>query len=260
LAQKTAVITGAARGIGLGIAERLLADGYRVALWDLDGQALEQAAASLGRRDLILTSVVDVADAAAVQHGREAMLAAFGRIDLLVNNAGWDRFDWFVETDPAFWQRVVAVNYVGVLNTCRWLGPDVVAQRGRIINIASDTAKLGYALEAVYSGAKGGVVAFSRALARELGQTGTTVNVICPGATDTPLLREAERYLTNDPRFSSWYEAGFVETVVRSIPLGRLGSPADVANAVSFLAGPEAAFITGQVLSVDGGQTMYYGM
>jgi 2-hydroxycyclohexanecarboxyl-CoA dehydrogenase len=254
------MVTGAAKGIGYGIAERLLADGFRIALWDIDGDSLAQAAATLDRGTGLITHVVDVADAAGVQQGRDALLASFGRLDVLVNNAGWDRFDWFVETEPSFWQRVVAVNYVGVLNTCRWLGPDVVAQRGRIINIASDTAKLGYALEAVYSGAKGGVVAFSRAIARELGQTGTTVNVVCPGATDTPLLREAEQHLTNDPRFASWYEDGFVETVVKSIPLGRLGSPADVANAVSFFAGPDAEFITGQVLSIDGGQTMYYGM
>jgi 2-hydroxycyclohexanecarboxyl-CoA dehydrogenase len=256
---RVAVVTGAARGIGRGIGLRLASDGYRVALWDLDGDATQALATEIeaagGRA---IARRVDVAAGDDVRAGREHVLERFGRVDVLVNNAGWDRYGWFLETTEDYWDKVIGVNYRGVLNTCRYLGRDIeAAEHGRVINISSNTAKLGYQLVAVYAGAKAAVIAFSRSLARELAASGTTVNVVCPGATDTPLLREDEAFLDAEPRFATFFGAGFIETVLAGIPLHKLGTPADVANAVAFLAHPSAHYITGQVLSVDGGQTMY---
>ena len=133
----------------------------------------------------------------------------------------------------------------------------VAARRGRIINVASDTAKIGGPLEAVYSGAKAGVVIFSRAFAREIASSGVTVNVVCPGATDTPLYRAIEQEFATNPDFADMFEDGLTPAVLKQIPLGRLGQPEDIANAVSYLASDDAIFVTGQTLSVSGGQTMY---
>jgi len=257
--QRVAVVTGAARGIGLGVAERLAQDGYAVALWDIDGEGVQRSAGPLADSGgIVRTDRVDVADAAAVRAAAETLIRDWGRVDVLVNNAGWDRYNWFLETTEDDWEKVIGVNYRSVLNTCRYLGSRISDQEhGRIVNISSNTAKLGYPLVAVYAGAKAAVIAFSRSLARELAATGTTVNVICPGATDTPLLREDERVLDSEPRFSAFFGGGFINRVLDGIPLRKLGTPADIANAVAFLSEPAAHYITGQVLSVDGGQTMY---
>jgi 2-hydroxycyclohexanecarboxyl-CoA dehydrogenase len=255
---KVAVVTGAGRGIGLRIAERLAGDGLSVSLWDLNGEAARTAAEDLSRRGYDVDwAEIDVSNTVQVQAARQALLSRWERLDVLVNCAGWDRYGWFLESTEDYWDRVIATNYIGVLAMCRYLGSDVAEQHGRIVNISSNTAKLGYALVAVYAGAKAAVIAFSRALAREMASSGTTVNVICPGATDTPLLREDEQYLDSSPKFGPFFAQGFLKTVLEGIPLGRLGSPDDIAGAVSFLVGPDAGYITGQVLSVDGGQTMY---
>lgn len=257
--RRVAVVTGAARGIGRGIGERLARDGYRVALWDLDLAGVTEVATAITfAGGEAIAQRVDVASAAEVRAGREGVLDAFGRLDVLVNNAGWDRYAWFLETDEEYWDKVIGINYRGVLNTCRFMGRDIVsADAGRIINISSNTAKLGFQLVAVYAGAKAAVIAFSRSLARELAPSGTTVNVICPGATDTPLLREDEALLDAEPSYGAFFGRGFITTVLEGIPLAKLGTPDDIANAVAFLADPAAHYITGQVLSVDGGQTMY---
>jgi len=256
---RVAVVTGAARGIGRGIGLRLAADGYRVALWDLDEGGTQQLASEIeAAGGSAIARRVDVASGDDVRAGRDQVVERYGRVDVLVNNAGWDRYGWFLETTEDYWDKVIGVNYRGVLNTCRYLGRDIeAAEHGRIINISSNTAKLGYQLVAVYAGAKSAVIAFSRSLARELAASGTTVNVVCPGATDTPLLREDEAFLDADTRFASFFGDGFIKTVLSGIPLHKLGTAADVANAVAFFAHPSAHYITGQVLSVDGGQTMY---
>ena len=164
-----------------------------------------------------------------------------------------------MESSKDHWARVIAVNYVGILNTCRYLGDEIIkhGKAGRIIQIASDTAKIGGPLEAVYSGAKGAVVSFSRALARELAPTGVTVNVICPESTDTPLFRESAARIEATPEFKSHFPGNLIEAQIGRIPLGRLGTPSDLANAVAFFADSRSEHITGQVLSVDGGETMY---
>lgn len=256
---RVAVVTGAARGIGEGIAQRLAADGLAVALWDRDGTGVAAVGAALASRGYqTMASSIDVTDGEAVQRGRDEVISAWGRLDVLVNNAGWDKYGWFLESSEEDWDRIIGVNYRAVLLTCRYLVPSITkGDHGRVINIASGTAKLGYAMAAVYSGAKGAVIPFSRALAREIADTGVTVNVVCPGATDTPLLREDERRINADPTSKAFFPDGFIPSVLKQIPLGRLATPADIASLVSYLARPEAGQITGQTISVDGGQTMY---
>ncbi len=258
LANRVAVVTGAGRGIGQAIAGRLGRDGLAVALWDVNGENVSKAREELADQGFeVSCAQVDVSDSAQVRAARDDVISRWGCVDVLVNCAGWDRYGWFLESTEDYWDRVIGTNYRGVLATCRYLGADIASRHGRIVNISSNTAKLGYQLVAVYAGAKAAVIAFSRALARELASSGTTVNVLCPGATDTPLLREDEYFLDGNPKFAQFFERGFVKTVLEGIPLGRLGSADDLAGAVSFLVGPDAAYITGQVLSVDGGQTMY---
>lgn len=257
---RVAVVTGAARGIGRAIAGRLAADGLSVALWDLNGRGVRSAAVELRAAGFDAEAwTVDVSKSRQVQRAAEAVIARWGHVDVLVNNAGWDRLGFFLESREDVWDRVIGVNYRGVLNTCRYIGPSITmsASAGRIIQVASDTAKLGGPLESVYSGAKGAVVSFSRALARELAPSGVTVNVVCPGSTDTPLFHEGARLIEADPRFKRFFPADLVDAQLSRIPMGRLGLPSDIANAVSFFADARAEHITGQVLSVDGGETMY---
>jgi 2-hydroxycyclohexanecarboxyl-CoA dehydrogenase len=254
-----AVVTGAGRGIGRGICLRLAADGLRVAAWDIDASSAEETAELITRSGgTAIAQAVDVSRSDDVQASARELEERLGPVSVLVNNAGWDRLSLFLESDPADWPRTVGVNYLAVLATCHAFAASVTsATDGRIVNVASDTAKLGGPLEAVYSGAKAAVVSFSRALARELADTGTTVNVVCPGATDTPLYREIEQELETDPRFSHFFPDGLTTAVLRAIPLGRLGQPDDIAGAVAFFTRRASSFVTGQVLSVSGGQTMY---
>jgi 2-hydroxycyclohexanecarboxyl-CoA dehydrogenase len=168
----------------------------------------------------------------------------FGRISILVNNAGWDKAGPFVESDPADWQRIIQINLFGVFHTSRAVLPIMVAQSdGSVVNIASDAGRVGSSGEAVYSAAKGGIIAFTKTTAREMARHGVNVNCVCPGPTDTAL-------------FASFAGPKLREALSRAIPLQRIGKPEDVANAVAFLAADEAAYITGQTLSVSGGLTM----
>jgi 2-hydroxycyclohexanecarboxyl-CoA dehydrogenase len=165
----------------------------------------------------------------------------------VVNNAGWDKFMPFFDTDERFWRRNVELNYIGVLRVTHAVLPGMIERgRGRVINISSDAARVGNAGEAVYSGAKGAVLSFSKTLAREVARSGITVNVVCPGLTRTPgivaVLESAERSM--------------LEELIKGIPAGRAGEPEDIAAAVVFLASREAGYITGQTLSVNGGLTM----
>ncbi len=177
-----------------------------------------------------------------------AVGAAVGDVTVLVNNAGWDRVEPFVENDPALWDRLIAVNLKGALYATRAVLDGMIARgRGRIVSIASDAGRVGSSGEAVYAACKAGVIGFSKTLARELAPHGITVNVVCPGPTETALLAE----VTAGPR-----GARLIEAIKRTIPLRRLGQPEDVAGAVAYFASEEAAYVTGQVLSVSGGLTM----
>jgi 2-hydroxycyclohexanecarboxyl-CoA dehydrogenase len=170
----------------------------------------------------------------------------FGRIDVLVNNAGWDKATPFVDSDPADWDRVVAINLYGVLHTCHAVLPIMVEQgSGSVVNLASDAGRVGSSGEAVYSAAKGGVIAFTKAVARESARHGINANAVCPGPTDTALFASMGG---DNPKLR--------EALTKAIPLRRLAQPADLANVVAFLASDEASYVTGQTVSVSGGLTM----
>ena len=192
---------------------------------------------------------LDVTDSDSVRTAVETVRRALGSVDILVNNAGWDRLQPFMDTDEEFWNRVVEVNYLGVLRVTQAVLPAMIENRwGRIVNIGSDSARVGSAMESVYSGAKGAVLSFTKTLAREMARGGITVNAVCPGPTETPLLTEI---LEGQQR-----GADIISAITRSVPMKRLAQPTEIAAAVSFLCSAEAGFITGQTLSVNGGLTM----
>lgn len=241
---QVAVVTGAAQGIGRAIAERLAAEGARVLIADLDGAKAEESAAGLnGGGDRAVGLTLDVAEPDAGTRLTQAALDRFGRLDILVNNAGWSRNQPFLEDTGDYWERVIAVNFRAVIACSRAaLDPMIAQGGGRIISIASDAARVGTPREAVYAGSKAGIIGFSKSLAAEMARHQITVNVICPATTDTPLVRG----MLSEEQISRR---------IRAIPLGRLGLPADIAHAVAFFASPDASWITGQVLSVNGGMT-----
>lgn len=244
---RVAVVTGAASGIGRATALGLACEGARVVVTDIDLDRAKRVVAELdGNRDGPIAIEVDVADVTTVDAMVERVLQEFGRIDILVSNAGWDRTALFVETDAQFWDRAIAINYRGHLACTRAVLPGMIERGfGRIVTVASDAGRVGSTGEAVYSGTKGAVIAFTKALAREVARQGINVNCVAPGLVDTPLLASV----------SEGYEK-LISAIVRSIPLGRTGRPEEVARAILFLASPDADYITGQTLSVNGGLTM----
>jgi 2-hydroxycyclohexanecarboxyl-CoA dehydrogenase len=250
LTGKTAVVTGGARGIGKGISEKLAGLGARVAIADLLKEEAEAEAEAIKKSGGFAWAVqTDITDLESVRAMVETVKAESGPVDILVNNAGWDRMKPFLSTTPEFWNRVIDINFKGVLNTVYAVAPGMVAQNsGRIINIASDAARVGSMGESIYSGAKGAVVSFSKTLARELARNQITVNVVCPGPTPTPLLE--------DMKAEDAFAGKVLSGMDRIIPLKRMGTPDDIAYAVAFFASKQAGFITGQVLSVSGGLTM----
>jgi 2-hydroxycyclohexanecarboxyl-CoA dehydrogenase len=244
LEAKVAIVTGAGQGIGRAIAEKLAHEGAAVVVAELDPRAGAGTAAALGGGAVAIPT--DVTDRDSVQAMVEEVLRLHGRIDVTVNNAGWDRAGPFTESDPRDWERIIQINLYGVLNTSRAVLPVMASQRsGAVVNIASDAGRVGSSGEAVYSAAKGGVIAFTKTAAREMARHQVTVNCVSPGPTDTPLFASIGG---DDPKLR--------EALIRAIPLRRLAQPSDVANAVAFLASSEAAYITGQTLSVSGGLTM----
>ena len=243
-----ALVTGGAGAIGTAVCHRLAAQGRAVVVADLDGTAAGDVARSLAG-DRHRGVALDVTDTEGVRRIVAMTEDEVGPIDVLVNVAGWDRFASFVDTTPEFWDRVIDINYRGPLNTAHAVVPLMIArERGRIVSVASDAARVGSSLESIYSGAKGAVIAFSKSLAREVARYGITVNVVCPGPTDTPLIRSMAEDLGSGDRF--------VDALKKAIPMRRLAVPDDIAPAIAFLASDDAGFITGQTLSVSGGLTM----
>lgn len=242
-----AMVTGAGRGIGAAIAARLAAAGHAVAVCDVDPALAEDSAGALTaaqRRAMALP--VDVADGRSVAAAVEAIHRELGPVDVLVNNAGIDKIEPFLESEEATWDRILAVNLKGTILCCRAVLDEMIARgKGRIVNLGSDAGRVGSSGEAVYSASKGGVIAFTKTLAREVARHGITVNCVCPGPTDTALLAQVGAYSEK-----------LYEGLKRSIPLRRIGSPDEIAAMVAFLAGQDAGYVTGQTISVNGGLTM----
>ena len=247
---KTAIVTGGGGGIGGATCRRLAAEGAGVAVCDRDLAAADGVAAAIrdagGRAEAFDCDITERAQVDATIASAEER---FGPIDILINNAGWDVFKPFTKTVPEEWQRLIAINLVGALNMHHAVLPGMAERRaGRIVNVASDAARVGSSGEAVYAACKGGLVALSKTLAREHARHGITVNVVCPGPTDTALF-EGFKQGAGDPD-------KLVAAFTRAIPLGRIGQPDDLPGAIAFFASDDAAYVTGQVLSVSGGLTM----
>jgi 2-hydroxycyclohexanecarboxyl-CoA dehydrogenase len=247
---RVALVTGGARGIGQAIASGLAEDGLAVVIADLRlSEAQETAESIVKNGGRALAVELDVTDAVSVNSGVHAGREHFGQIDVLVNCAGWDELMPFLDTNEAFWDRVIEINFKGALRLTQALLPEMIERKwGRIISIGSDAGRVGSSLEAVYSGAKGGLIAFTKTMAREVARSSVTVNVVCPGPTDTPFLQETADKAENSE--------AVLASMAKSVPMRRLARPEEIAAAVRFFADQSAGYITGQTLSVSGGLTM----
>lgn len=241
---KVVFVTGGGRGIGRALVGRLAEEGAKVAVADLDAASAETAAKEIGHGAIGVH--VDVTSTSSVNEGVAKVIATFGKIDVLVNNAGWDKIEPFVKSTEETWDKVLAINLKGPIRCARAVLDGMIERRsGKIINIGSDAGRTGSSGEAVYSAAKGGILGFSKTLAREVARYGINVNVICPGPTNTPLFQEI-----------AGGNEKLAQALTKAIPLGRLGEPNDLAGAVAFFASDDSNFVTGQTLSVSGGLTM----
>jgi 2-hydroxycyclohexanecarboxyl-CoA dehydrogenase len=247
---RTVIVTGGGGGIGGATCRRFAAEGARVAVFDINLEAATTVAdAIVAAGGQAAAFACDITDRSTVDAALAAAEARLGPVAVLVNNAGWDVFRAFTKTEPAQWDKLIAINLTGALHMHHAVLPGMVARRaGRIVNIASDAARVGSSGEAVYAACKGGLVAFSKTLAREHARHGITVNVVCPGPTQTALFEDYKQGAGNPEKL--------IEAFTRSIPLGRIGQPDDLPGAILFFASDDAAFVTGQVLSVSGGLTM----
>jgi 2-hydroxycyclohexanecarboxyl-CoA dehydrogenase len=233
LQNKVVIVTGGAAGIGAAIAARFREEGSKVAVFDLSSSPYK----------------VDISNQSQVIDAVAGVERDLGPVDVLVNNAGWDKAAPFLDTDAALWQKIVAINLMGPIYMHHAVLKGMKARgRGRIVNVASDAGRVGSSGESVYSACKGGIIAFTKTMAREMASRQININVVCPGPTDTALFRD----------FAGEGERGdkLKAALTRAIPFGRLGKPEDLPGAICFLASDDAAFITGQVLSVSGGLTM----
>lgn len=236
---RAAVVTGGASGIGEATARRLKDEGARVGLMDIDTEGAAEVAGDLGG----VVAGVDLSDLEAIPAAISTLVGHLGAIDLLVNCAGWDRAQSFVDTDPTFWRKVIDINLMGPIAVTHAALPHM-PESAAIVNVASDAGRVGSSGEVVYSAAKGGVIGFSKGLAREMALRAIRVNVVAPGPTDTPFL-------------SSFDESGKLAAALEHrTPLKKLATPEDVAAAIAFLGSSDAGHITGQILSVSGGLTM----
>ncbi len=245
---RVAIVTGAAQGIGAAISSALAAEGWAVAIFDVNGDAAAAQAAELAIAHGVRThsAAVDISSTAATRAAVAEVESVLGPVEALVNNAGIDVIKPFVDSTEDEWDRIIAVNLKGTIGCCRAVLDGMIARgSGRIVSLASDAGRVGSSGEAVYSATKGGVISFSKTLAREVARHNIRVNCICPGPTETALLGQVAEY-------SEKLYAG----LARAIPLGRTAQPQDIAPAVVFLLSDGAAYITGQTLSISGGLTM----
>lgn len=246
---KVALVTGGGRGIGRTICLRLAEEGARVAVVDVLEKEAEETAAEIKRKDGQAIAVkTDVTQLDQVRACVRKVEETWGPVEILVNNAGWDKVEPFVESQPETWERVIGINLKGPIHFCHTVVPKMVERgEGKIITISSDAGRVGSSGEAIYAACKAGVIGLSKTLARELARAKINVNVVCPGPTDTALLKE----VTSGER-----GARIIEAMVKAVPFRRLGQPEEIAAAVAFFASPDSDFVTGQVLSVSGGLTM----
>jgi 2-hydroxycyclohexanecarboxyl-CoA dehydrogenase len=245
---KTAIVTGSARGIGRAIVESLASEGAAVALCDVDLVAARETSSAIRAAHGVKTVALelDVADRTSVVAAVETTEDELGPLDILVNNAGIDVIGPFVDSLEEDWDRIIAVNLRGTINTCHVALPRMIEREsGVIVNTASEAGRIGSSGEAVYSASKGGVIAFTKTLAREVARHGIRVNCVSPGPTDTALLGQVADA-----------SPGLRDAIVRGIPMRRVGQPEDIAKVVAFLASGDAGYMTGQTLSVSGGLTM----
>ena len=247
LKDRVAIVTGAGQGIGRAIALRLSGEGAGVAVADLNPDTAAAVTAEIraagGRAEAVQ---VDITSLKQVEEMTRRVVDSFGTVDILVNNAGWDRVEPFLKNTEETWDRVIAINFRGPINCCRAVLPYMIERRyGKIVSIVSDAGRVGSTGEAVYAGAKGGIIAFSKTIAREMARYKINVNCVAPGPTETPLFAAVEAA-----------SPGLAESLQKAIPFRRLARPEDIAGAVAFLVSEDAGFITGQTLSVSGGLTM----
>ncbi|MCB1509705.1 MAG: glucose 1-dehydrogenase [Hyphomicrobiaceae bacterium] len=251
LAGRHAIVTGGASGIGRALCKRLGEEGCIVSIFDLNLAGAEEtveAISSAGGRGGAFE--VDIASLDSVRAGVAASEEQHGPTDILINNAGWDRIVPFLKSEPELWKKVVDINLYGPLNMHYAVLPGMTERgRGRVVNISSDAGRVGSSGEAVYSAAKGGIISFTKTMARELARSGIRLNTVCPGPTDTPLFAE----VAGDGEVGQ----KIAEGLRRAIPLKRLAAPEDYPGIVAFLASDDAGFITGQTISVSGGLTMH---
>ena len=250
LAEKVVVVTGGGNGIGAAISRRFGEEGARVAIWDIDAAAAEHVAESIVQEGGEAVAIsCDIIDYEKVFSAVQETETRQGPVDILVNNAGWDVFRPFLQSEPELWGKIIDINLRGALNCLHNILPGMSERgRGRVVSVASDAARVGSSGESVYAACKAGVIGLSKTLAREHARQGITFNIVCPGPTETELLQNFMAEAGNPDKLA--------EAFRRAVPMGRLGKPDDLPGAVVFLASEDAAYITGQVLSVSGGLTM----
>ena len=251
LSGKNVIVTGGGGAIGGAICKRFAAYGCKVGVFDKNRDGANRVADEIAQAGgQALVSGVDIADYAAVGKAIGQFESELGPTDVLVNNAGWDRFINFVDTTPELWDKIIAINLHGPLNMSHVVLKGMVGRgHGRVVNIASDAGRVGSSQEAVYSACKGGIIAFTKTVAREVARKGITLNAVCPGPTETPLLAAAAGEGERGERMRA--------ALINAIPMKRVGQPDVIPGAVCFLASDDAAFITGQTISVSGGLTMH---
>lgn len=244
---RVAFVTGAGRGMGREIALTFSKKGYAVVVTDVNEDNAKETVKFIQEAGGDALAVLcDVTKLENVETAVKTIQAHYGKIDVLVNNAGWDKIEPFLKSEPSTWETIININLMGQIHTCKAILPLMIENGyGKVVNIASDSGRVGSSGEAVYSAAKGGVIALTKTLAREMARHKINVNVIAPGPADTPLFKEIGEY-----------NQGITEALVKAIPFRRLAQPSDIANAVAFLASDEAEYITGQTLSVNGGLAM----
>ena len=245
--RKVAFITGAGRGIGREIAKTLAAKSMNIIVSDINTDNAKETVSMLQAEVAGAMAIhCDVTRLESVQEAVAVSLAHFGKIDILVNNAGWDKIEPFLKSEPSTWKTIIDINLMGQVHTCKEILPIMMKNGyGKVINIASDSGRVGSSGEAVYSAAKGGVISFTKTIAREMARHKINVNCIAPGPADTPLFEEI-----------GTYNQGIAVALEKAIPFRRLAKPKDIANAVAYFASDEADYVTGQTLSVNGGLTM----